>query len=146
MRMTQRTDLAVRGLIVLAERWPDTVSVATAATTLQVPANHLMKALQDLRRAGVLESVRGKAGGHRLARPPSEINLGAVVRALEPIALVECFRSDGGCALTSHCKLAGVFERAVNAFVAELDAVSLSDLVGSVPPRLTRLRRPRGAA
>ena len=140
MRLTQRTDLALRGLIHLALSFPGQASASEMAETLAVSAHHLTKSLQALRHAGFVESQRGHTGGHRLALRPEAISVGAVVRSLEPPALAECFRPGGKCVLTPSCALAAAFRRAANAFYEELDAVTLADLATSRTRRLLELR------
>ena len=73
--------------------------------------------------------MRGKGGGMRLAHAPRDINLGAVVRGIEPdFALVECFSTDNQCVLTGQCRLAGA-RSALQEFMAHLDGFSLADLL-----------------
>lgn len=60
-----------------------------------VSANFLVQILNDLRRGGVIESRRGKAGGYQLARPPESINLREIVDAVEPALLVFSTHTEG---------------------------------------------------
>ena len=85
--------------------------------------------VRDLAAHGFIETRRGSGGGFRLARSPSEIVIGQVVRALEARqALVECFRADGGaCALTPVCRLKGRLAQAREAFLRHLDATTLAE-------------------
>lgn len=136
MRLTQRTDLALRGLMHLTVCYPEHASANDMAGALAVSVHHLTKSLQALRKAGFIVSLRGHAGGHRLAQPPGAISVGAVVRALEEPALVECFRPGGACVLKPRCGLADAFQRALEAFYESLDAVTLADLA---TPGLERL-------
>ena len=139
MRLTQRTDIALRGLIHLGLVAPQQLSAGEMASALEVSPHHLTKSLQALRHAGFVESQRGQAGGHRLARSPAAIAVGAVVRALEKPDLVECFRPDGACVLTPACRLAGAFQAAVEAFYRELDRITLADLLSERAARLLKL-------
>ena len=66
----------------------------------------------------------------RLADVPRDINLGAVIRSIEPdFALVECFATGSQCVLTGHCRLAGVLNGALQHFLAHVDGFSLADLL-----------------
>lgn len=148
MRLTTMTDYALRLLMYVAQRPDRLCTIAEVAQAHGISEAHLMKVTHHLGRAGFLETVRGKGGGMRLAAPPAQINLGAVVRAIEPdFTLVECFDSGGGCALTGHCRLAGVISGALAAFLAEFDARSLADLLGPAPAvaarPLPRVRAPQ---
>jgi Rrf2 family nitric oxide-sensitive transcriptional repressor len=83
---------------------------------------------------GWLATTRGRGGGLRLVRPPTEIVVGEVVREMEEdFTLVECFSPQGSsCRLDGNCRLKGVLWDALQAYMAVLDGVRLSDLVG--PP------------
>ena len=132
MRLTQRTDIALRALIYLACNCESLCSVQDMAPVLGVSHNHLHKAIQALARAGFIETRRGKGGGNRLARPADKIAVGEVVRALEPIEPVECWRDDNQCPLTPQCALIPLISKAVEAFLVCLDDVPLAAL-GDIP-------------
>jgi len=138
MRLTVHTDHALRLLMLLAIEPTGLHTVEDIALRYKISRNHLMKIAQTLARAGIIESVRGRGGGLRLARPAELINLGIVVRATEDsFALVECFdRQHNACVITSICRLRGPLEEALQAFLAVLDRYSLADLVKS--PGLAR--------
>ena len=101
-------------------------SVQDMARVLAVSFNHLQKATQALARAGFVETRRGKGGGTRLARDPEDITVGEVVRALEPMEPVECWREDNQCVLTPSCALIGIIDEALEVFFEQLDAVTLA--------------------
>jgi Rrf2 family nitric oxide-sensitive transcriptional repressor len=139
MRLTQRTDLALRALILLAvptdEPGQAQLSVPAMAQTLDVSLHHLQKAVGALRKAGFVASQRGSAGGNRLALPPTQVSVGAVVRALEPVGMVACER-DEPCVFTRGCRLTVAIAAATSAFLDTLDAVPLTELT---PREVTRL-------
>lgn len=73
-----------------------------------------MKVVNDLVRAGYLESVRGRFGGIRLARVATEINVGKIVRHTEGgFDLVDC----GSCVIAPACGLTGALHEALAAFM-----------------------------
>jgi Rrf2 family protein len=90
--LAQKTRYALRSLLYLVEEGGGApVQLASIATTQRVPPKYLELIMLDLKKAGLVKSVRGPKGGYRLARAPHEISFGEVVRALEgPIALVPC--------------------------------------------------------
>jgi Rrf2 family nitric oxide-sensitive transcriptional repressor len=89
-----------------------------------------MKVTHQLGLQGWLETVRGKGGGMRLALPPKKINLGAVVRGVEPdFYMAECFSPASACTLTGQCGLTGILNGALADFFAHLDHYSLADLL-----------------
>lgn len=131
MTLTSYTDFGLRALMLLAAA-PERVQSATVlADRLGISRHHLAKILLDLVAGGYLASVRGAAGGVRLARAPAEIRVGEIVRYLgRHDAMVECFRADGGhCSLTPACRLRGALAGASAAFIATLDRNTLADIV-----------------
>lgn len=135
MRLTAFTDFGLRALMRLASDESRSFTTEEMARELQISRHHLSKVVRDLADAGFVTTQRGAGGGLSLARPAEEITLGAVVRRLEDgLALVECFRDDGGgCTLTPGCRLKGKLARAREAFIAELDQTSLAEC--AYPPR-----------
>lgn len=130
MRLTTMTDYALRLLMYVAQQPERLCTISEVAQAYGISDAHLMKVTHQLGLQGWIETVRGKGGGMRLARRPREINLGAVVRSVEPdFALVECFSTGNQCVLTGQCRLAGVLGGALNEFMAHLDAFSLTDLL-----------------
>src|SRR5512139_297540 len=90
--ISQKTRYALRALLYLVERGDDRpVQLASIAETQQIPRKYLELIMLDLKKAGIVSSVRGPSGGYQLARPAEEISFGEVIRTLEgPIALVPC--------------------------------------------------------
>lgn len=131
MRMTLRTDYALRMLIYLAMRPDGVCTVNDVAEAYQLPRNHLLKVAQTLRDLGFVETTRGRAGGIRLAKPPAAIGLGTLVRATEEeFSLAECMQAQGRpCAISPACNLKGLLHEALAAFLAVLDKYTLADLV-----------------
>ena len=140
MRLTAFTDYGLRMLMRMASAPERVYSTAELAEEFGLPRNHLIKIMQRLAKSGFVETRRGGGGGALMTRSPSEIRLGAVVRALEEgQALVECFGPCGGdCTITGHCRLKPRLRAAENAFLAELDHSTLADIalapVSAAPP------------
>lgn len=135
MRLTKFTDYALRVLIYAASLDQDRlVTIEDTAGVFDVSHAHLKKVVLLLTRNGYLTAVRGRSGGFRLARPASEINLGAVVRLTEPdFELVGCFHEGNTCRITPVCKLPAVLNTALDRFLTTFDAYTLQDVV--VEPR-----------
>jgi len=95
MRVSAKVDYALRALLELAAAPPGPVKGERLATAQEIPPKFLENILTELRRAEIVASQRGVDGGYRLAKPPSEISVADVVRALEgPIASVRGVRPD----------------------------------------------------
>ena len=90
--ITQKTRYALRSLLFLVEVGRgEAVRLHQIAETQRVPRKYLELIMLDLKKAGIVTSVRGPKGGYRLTRSPNDISFGEVVRAIEgPIALISC--------------------------------------------------------
>ncbi|WP_339853812.1 Rrf2 family transcriptional regulator [uncultured Nisaea sp.] len=136
MRLNTQTDYALRLLMHLAVNSSRLVTIQEVSDRFSISRNHLMKLASALTHEGFVTSVRGRSGGLKLAKPPEQITVGAVVRCMEnDFAMVECFQAGRGqCLITPVCRLKGVINGAVAAFLAELDRSTLADLVqGNAP-------------
>ena len=153
MRLTAYTDYSLRVLIRLALRPRSLATIAEIARVYDISEHHLMKVVHQLGVAGYIETVRGRGGGLRLAKPPADINVGNVVRRMEPdFGLVACFRGSEYCTIESACHLAEALRAALNAFLQVLDRYTLADLIKKPaqlsvllqikPTTSPRLRRP----
>ena len=136
MKLTRYSDYALRVLMHLAVQPDRLTSISTMARAYGISQNHLVKVVQDLRCAGYLDAVRGRAGGIRLARPPEQINVGEVLRHTEDgFDLVDCAH----CLIAPACALTAALHRALAAFMAVLDGYTLADLTTSRADALRRL-------
>jgi len=133
MRLTVHTDYALRVLMYVAVREQPRPTISAIAASYGISRNHLMKVVHQLGVAGYLETVRGKNGGLRLARPPEAIRLGEVIRSTEPdLVLVPCFDPvNAACAISPACRLREALHQAQAAFLAVLDGYTLADLVAN---------------
>jgi len=143
MRLAEYTDHTLRVLMHCAANPGRLITIAEVAQAQEISKNNLMKIVSDLARQGVLETLRGRSGGIRLVKPPSQIRIGDVVRGAETdFRLVECFDdTTNACTMSASCGLKGLFGRALAAYFHELDGATLADIVP--PPR--RPGKPVGA-
>lgn len=135
MRLTSFTDYGLRMLMRLASAPDRAFSTADLAEEFQLSRNHLIKIMQKLGRAGLVQTRRGGGGGATLARAPKEIRLGDVVRLLEEgQALVECFQPNGGdCTIDGCCRLKTRLRVAEMAFIENLNRSTLADVALPAP-------------
>lgn len=130
MRLTLHTDYALRVLIFVALRGGTLSTISEISDHFGISRGHLMKVVHRLGRAGHLQTVRGKNGGLRLARPPSRLKVGDVVRDMEPEhSVLGCLESSGYCRIERHCVLRGAMRDATDAFFAVLDRYTVADLI-----------------
>jgi len=138
MRLTKYTDYSIRVLIHLGTA-EGLGSIRGIAKAFDISQDHLKKVVQDLSAAGFIESVRGRNGGIRLARPAEEINLGKVLRHTEGLdEMIVC----GACPVRPACGLPPILAEASAAFAAVFDKYTVADLTIRKP----ELRMLLGAA
>ena len=126
MRLTRYTDYSLRVLIHLALHEDRICSIGEISRTYDVSQNHMMKVVNALAHDGFVETLRGRAGGMRLARPAKEITVGEVVRRTEEgFQLAE----GSGCALSPACGLTGVLQKGVQAMLAVFDSYTIAELL-----------------
>lgn len=131
MQLTQYTDFGLRTLIALGLDPDARHTVTGISQAYGISRHHLVKVVARLAERGYVETVRGKGGGVRLARPPSEIRVGDVVRDLEAeLGVVECLQADGGqCVIAPACRLKGLLRDATREFLASLDRHTLDEML-----------------
>ncbi|WP_274585806.1 Rrf2 family transcriptional regulator [Neisseria leonii] len=129
MYITQHTDFALRVLIYTAAHEGKLVNIAEIADAYRISKSHLMKVVTALVKGGFLHSIRGKGGGLQLAAPAEQIRIGAVIRHLEPVQLVECMGEGSQCVISGSCRLAVVLDGAAQAFFNHLDSFTLADML-----------------
>ena len=130
MRLTKSTSHAIRILIDCARAGDRLTKVAELSQHLQITQQNVFKIVNFLARAGLIEAVRGRNGGVKLARPAGEIRIGDVVRATEVthVAIDE----DEALAIRAHGHgVNRVLDDALEAFIDVLDRHTIADMVRS---------------
>ena len=133
MRLSTRGEYGVRAMVALARLYGGSpISLTEVAASETISLSYLEQLVATLRRAGLVTAVRGASGGYRLARPPSEITIGDVVRPLESVSLTSCTDTKGSrdcCKRRPDCATRD-FWRSVNARLLDsLDNTTLADLI-----------------
>jgi Rrf2 family protein len=141
VQISARGDYAVRAALSLAAAYPGLLSAQAISQQQEMPHKFLEAVLADLRRAGLVRAQRGAEGGYMLTQPPTEISVGAVLRAVDgPLAGVRGMRPE-------ETQYAGAAENlpwlwvAVRSAVREVvDEVNLAELIsGRMPARVRKL-------
>ena len=129
MQLTLFTDYALRTLVYLALQSEKQLSTITeVADRFTISRNHVVKIVHQLGMKGYIETIRGKHGGIRLARPCLEINLRDVIADMENVTcLLDCQRE--GCRLAPGCRFQSIMRKAMRAFLGVLAEYTLDDLV-----------------
>jgi len=102
-------------------------------STIGVPKQYLEQILGNLRRAGLVSTVRGVQGGYQIATRPEETSLRDIIDAVEgPVSLSSCTSAEGSCERSGTCPVRWVWQRATDSINAELEKIHLSDMLA--PP------------
>jgi Rrf2 family protein len=136
--ISQKAKYALKALVALA-RAPagKPCSIRDIAVRDQIPQSFLEQILIELRRAGLVESRRGKDGGYLLAQDPGQIGLGRVLRLVDgPLAPLPClsrtaYRRCADCADESACMVRRIFSEMYETTVALMDRTTLRDALES---------------
>jgi Rrf2 family nitric oxide-sensitive transcriptional repressor len=131
MQLTTFTDYTLRTLMALGAIAPEKVTVSQLGEAYGISVHHLLKVVNELAALGYVETLRGKSGGVRLARPPEQIYIGAVVRQVESdLGVVPCLRTgEAPCIIAPACRLKHLLRGATELFLGELDRYTLADLL-----------------
>jgi Rrf2 family nitric oxide-sensitive transcriptional repressor len=148
MKLTSYSNYALRALQLAALKAPELVRIEDVARIHNISRPHIMKVVQELGKAGYLETVRGRGGGFRLARLPADIIVGDVIRITEgPMDVVECFNPEKNtCPLIGICVLSKKIQEATTAFMAVLDGLTIANIAsnrGQLMERIAPLDLPR---
>jgi len=134
MRLSAKVEYGVRAMAVLAiYHQGEPLPLREIAEQEQISLKFLEQIFPDLKRAGLVTSMRGSRGGYRLLRPPEEIRVGDIVRAVEgPITPINCLAEgddDTCCHRRSACLTRQVWERLRDRINDVLDEVTLDELM-----------------
>ena len=141
MRVSAKVDYALRTCAELAAAGDGPVKGDRLAQAQQIPLRFLENILLDLKHAGLVQSQRGVEGGYWLARPPAQIRLAEVIRAVEgPIANVRGLRPEQVEYEGSAAPLRDVWIAVRANLRAVLEVVTLADLAaGRLPDEVAAI-------
>lgn len=131
MRITKRTNIAIRVLMFCASNEGRLVTKSEIAERCNASENHLAQVINQLGQLGYLHTQRGRNGGIQLGRAMDQIQIGDVFRQLESnVPIAECFADvDNTCPLVEACRLKLAIAGAAEAFYSHLDGITLDQLV-----------------
>jgi Rrf2 family protein len=152
--LSQKARYALRALFVLAHRTPgEPVMIAEIAEQARVPRKFLEQILLELKKRGMLHSVRGKHGGYTLGRPPDKISFAEVIRAIDgPLALSPCvsvtaYRRCDDCIDEATCTLRRILLAVRDSTANILETRTLGDSLDEIStPKKTRRVSPASAS
>lgn len=133
MKLSTKGRYGVKAMFDLALHGGDTpLPLKTIAERQEISEAYLEQLISSLRRAGLVESVRGAQGGYLLAHSPDEITVGSVIRTLEgPIAPADCVAEGKNvdCEKADCCVTRRIWEKIRNSVDNVIDSITLQDMV-----------------
>lgn len=130
LNLTTKGRYGLRAAFTLACRYGEApISLRDIASQQQLAEKYLEQLLTALRKAGLVQTVRGAQGGYLLSAPPDQISVGQVLVALEgDMLLVDCLR-DNICGNTEHCAARKVWKRLSDSILSALNSITLQDMI-----------------
>ena len=134
MWISTRAQYGLRAIVDVAAAGTRPTSLARIARAHGLSQGYLEQIFSTLRRAGIVESIRGARGGYRLRRAPSDVTVLAVVETLEgSVAPVTCIDDATSCERTGACSTESVWRDVDDAVRAVLSATTVADLLARKP-------------
>lgn len=136
MKISTKGRYSVTALYELALRYGEgPVSLKSVAQSQGLSENYLEQLMVPLRRAGIVQSIRGAQGGYMLAKSPAEITISSIIIAVEgPIAVVDCLLADVDaaeqkCSKACACVTRGIWEKVCDSITEVLESITLQTLL-----------------
>lgn len=138
MKLSTKGEYGVRALAVLAHHYEQgPLPLRVIADQEHLSELYLEQIFRDLKKAGLVESVRGPKGGYSLAKNPNEITVGDAVRVLEgPLGPVDCVlenkSKDDCCTRESSCITKFVWAKLRDSMAKVLDEITFENIVKDI--------------
>jgi Rrf2 family iron-sulfur cluster assembly transcriptional regulator len=131
MRLSTRSRYGTRMMQDLAQHYDrGPVRIGEIAKRQDISVKYLEQLIIPLKHSNLITSIRGPKGGHMLARPPEEISVGQIVKALEGgIELAGCIENPSECERSRSCLTRGIWEEASKAMYEKLNSITLSKML-----------------
>ncbi|VYU39676.1 Rrf2 family transcriptional regulator [Clostridium tertium] len=131
MYLSKFTDYSFRSLIYLAENRDKLCTVEELAKKLEISEHHLKKIIHKMAKTDLVISMKGRTGGLKLGLDPVDINLGEVIKITEDnLNIAQCFSKTDCCPyMGSGCKLKGIMQNSLDAFIHEFSKYTLQDIL-----------------
>lgn len=137
MELNTKGRYAVMAMADLAKHGgADAVPLSAVAERQQISLAYLEQLFVKLRRAGLVESARGRSGGYRLAKPASRVTVAEVMRAVdEGMRMTRCGGEESApCMAGKRCLTHGLWDALSDRIGSFLDSVTLQEVLDGIPP------------
>jgi len=130
LKLTKKTDYALMAINYMSCQGEDFVANTRAISEIyNIPLELLAKILQRLAKKGIIVSQNGPKGGYVLAKEPSLITIGEVIRAIEgPVQIVRCHDGENTCSQTERCTVRSPLRRIESKIIELLDKTTLDQM------------------
>ena len=131
MKLSTKGRYGIHAMYDLAQFGSETPQpIKSIAERQNIPEAYLEQLIGQLRRSGLVKSVRGAQGGYLLSRSPSEITVGEVLRTLEgELAMVDCLLEEDACHKACSCPTRVVWKKLRDGMNAIVDGITLQDML-----------------
>ena len=132
MKLSTKGKYGLYAMFYLAQHEGSGPQPLKAVAEIGVPEDYLEQLLGNLRRAGLVTTVRGAQGGYQLAKAPEHITVGDIIDATEgPLSISECISDEGCCHRSGECRTRRVWEYLSNSINRLLYSITLQDMLES---------------
>ena len=133
MRISYKTDYALKVILHLAENYPEKLEhIKDISKTQDIPKKFLEQVMLQLKKGGFIMSKKGPRGGYFLNKPPKEITMGHIIRFIDgsvsPISCIEKGKEES-CDFSSFCVFRPVFQDVEHAISRIIDNKNFKDLL-----------------
>ena len=134
MKLSTRGQYALHAMIFLAKHRMDGPQPLKTIAEDGLPEQYLEQLLGTLRRAGLVTTVRGAAGGYSLSGDPSRITVAHIIEATEgPVSLADCAEDEGHCGKGSDCQTRRTWRYLTESINSLMQGITLSDILENKP-------------
>lgn len=128
MKLSSKTHYGLIACHILGKNYPDNaVSASTLEAHISVSGKYIEQIMRMLSKRNIVSANRGASGGYYLSRPPKDITVGEIVRALEDdMEIIECVKDDGKC---KCCPSSGVWKKLYEGINGILDSMNLEQVI-----------------
>ncbi len=144
MMLSTKGRYGIKAMVdIAAEYGKGRLSVSQLAEKQGVSVPYLEQLIAALKKAGLVDSARGVSGGYTLSRPPEEISVGEVLRALEKTtAIVDCVDVEGAaCANACSCSARPLWLKLQRKIDSVLDSTTIKDMADDYAVQLERMNK-----
>ncbi len=130
MKLSTRGKYGLYAMFYLAQHAGEGPQSLQSIATVGVPKQYLEQLLGNLRRAGLVTTVRGAQGGYQIAEDPKDITLLEIMDAMEgPIELSECMADENACGRSCACPVRRVWQRLTDSINHEFSQITLASML-----------------